>query len=340
MDERIGNHTNEVKVSIVVPVYNVSAYIERCLKSVMAQTYSNIECILVDDVTPDDSISICNRLISQYTGPISFTILRHEVNRGLSAARNTGTDVATGEYIYYLDSDDEIIENCIESLVAKVKKYPDVEMVQGGIESIPYMSHYDISPFSEIDFVDNNIWIRRNFYTFRRFFPVNVWGKLIKVSFLKENSLYNKEGLVHEDEQWMFFVVKVLKKLAFVHQKTYIHYVGTEGSIMSTSTIQKRAYHWSVILDDIVNNLDEPECKAQLMVYLYKFVTFYGNSGKVSYCELMKKYQQAAVKQNCYYLYILLFFMQITYPTIKGKGIRYLIHQKCYSEWNKIASKW
>ena len=90
----------EIKVSIIIPVYNVSAYIERCVRSVMRQTYSHIECILVDDATQDDSIGQCKQMIAVYQGPIQFLILSHQQNRGLSAARNTATDAATGEYVF------------------------------------------------------------------------------------------------------------------------------------------------------------------------------------------------------------------------------------------------
>ena len=86
-----------IKVSIIIPVYNVSAYIERCIKSVINQTYYDIECIIVDDATPDDSITKCEQMIAAYDVPIRFSILHHQQNRGLSAARNTGTEVATGE---------------------------------------------------------------------------------------------------------------------------------------------------------------------------------------------------------------------------------------------------
>lgn len=123
-------------VSVIIPVYQVSAYIERCLLSVMNQTFQNIECIIVDDCSPDDSIDKCERLISSYNGPISFKILHHERNRGLSAARNTGTDAASGEYIFYLDSDDEITSDCIEILVAIVKNHPVVDVVIGNYERI------------------------------------------------------------------------------------------------------------------------------------------------------------------------------------------------------------
>ena len=110
------NEGKEVLISIVIPVWEVSAYIARCLRSVMGQTYSRIECIIVDDASQDDSIAQCEQMIAKYRGPIRFSILHHSHNRGLSAARNTGTEAATGEYIYYLDSDDELPPDSIENL--------------------------------------------------------------------------------------------------------------------------------------------------------------------------------------------------------------------------------
>ena len=90
-------------VSVVIPVYQVSGYIERCIRSVMAQTFTDIECIIVDDASQDDSIEKCERLIGEYDGPIRFRILRHKENRGLSAARNTGAKAATGEWIFFIE---------------------------------------------------------------------------------------------------------------------------------------------------------------------------------------------------------------------------------------------
>lgn len=86
-------------VSIIVPVYNVAPYIKDCLQSVMRQTYKgSMECLIVDDCGTDESIAIVERMLAEYDGPIYFQILHHDHNRGLSAARNTGTMQATGDY--------------------------------------------------------------------------------------------------------------------------------------------------------------------------------------------------------------------------------------------------
>ena len=95
-------------ISIIIPIYNVEKYVAECLNSVINQTYdhSKIECILVDDCTPDKSMNIANELIANYNGDMTFIIKKHDHNQGLSAARNTGIDIATRTYIYFIDSDE------------------------------------------------------------------------------------------------------------------------------------------------------------------------------------------------------------------------------------------
>ena len=104
-------------ISIIIPVYNVEQYIEECLQSVEKQTYQGeIECVLVDDCATDASIHIAQEFINKCNGRVTYRILHHDRNRGLSAARNTGLDNAKGDYIYFLDSDDYIDANAIEVL--------------------------------------------------------------------------------------------------------------------------------------------------------------------------------------------------------------------------------
>lgn len=125
-----------MKISIIVPVFNVEQYIKECFDSIAAQTYKgDIECIFVDDCGQDDSVAILEQLITEYHGPIQFSIVHHEHNKGLSGARNTGIRQAKGDYLYFLDSDDTITPDCIEKLGMLAEKYPGVEMVQGSTKS-------------------------------------------------------------------------------------------------------------------------------------------------------------------------------------------------------------
>ena len=120
-------------VSIIIPIYNVEKYVAECLNSVISQTYdhSKIECIIVNDCTTDDSMDIVYEIIKKYDGGMSFIICRHEHNEGVSAARNTGIEVAKGNYIFFIDSDDYIYPNSLELLLNASKIYGYSDMVVG-----------------------------------------------------------------------------------------------------------------------------------------------------------------------------------------------------------------
>ena len=244
-----------MKVSIIIPVYNVAPYIADCLRSVMWQTYTGtMECLIVDDCGTVDSIAIAERMIADYKGPVRFQILHHEQNRGLSAARNTGTEAAIGEYLYYMDSDDEITEDCIERLMGKVAEYPDVEMVQGnacrhlmGGGSVNLVKDVLVSS------VKSNEEVRRCFYQFGQIY-VNVWNKLLRRDFVVNNSILCKEGLLYEDNLWGFYLLRYLEKAAFVSEVTY-HQKKRPNSITTGTDFKTEGLSWCVIYREILNDL-------------------------------------------------------------------------------------
>lgn len=250
-----------VKVSIIVPVYNVSAYIERCLQSIIKQTYENIECIIIDDATTDDSMLKCERMIEEYNGPINFVTYSHHKNRGLSAARNTGTDLATGDYLLYLDSDDELREDSIEKLLSPVLKNDGIEMVVGNFEPhsdgcpLPfYLRKIDMLPEMELCSRES---VRDLFFR-KKLFPLSAWNKLIKKAFVKEFALYFKEGVLYEDRLWTFYVLKYLSHLYIVPYVTYLYYV--RPSSITTGTKDKvSADCRGAIYNEIGDNLTSGE---------------------------------------------------------------------------------
>lgn len=110
----------EPLVSVLVPVFRVEQYIERCARSVLEQTYKNIEFVFVDDATDDASIDILKEVLSDYTERKDIVhVVRHEVNKGLAAARNTAVDACHGDFVFHVDSDDWVERNAIELLVKK-----------------------------------------------------------------------------------------------------------------------------------------------------------------------------------------------------------------------------
>ena len=103
-------------VSIIIPLYNVENYVIDSLKSAFAQSYSDVDFLLVDDCSTDHTMQIVEEYVLNHPRREAVRIIHHDKNLGLSAARNTGLEQAYGEYVYFMDSDDEITEDCIENL--------------------------------------------------------------------------------------------------------------------------------------------------------------------------------------------------------------------------------
>ena len=243
-----------MKVSIIIPVYNVGPYIKRCLESVTSQSYSDIECILVDDCGIDDSMEIASLYVDNYNGPIEFVIIHHQNNKGLSAARNTGIKKSKGDYVFFMDSDDAITPRCIELLVSIASKYPTADFVQGntvqGGDCVPNYSFASQVP----DFVNNKQLLYQVIFTKAN---ISAWNRLVKRSFIIDHLLYFQEGIVHEDDCWAYFLSKYAKAAAFTNIGTYLYYMNS-NSIMtscSKSSLRKRMDSCYVIADVIIDDL-------------------------------------------------------------------------------------
>lgn len=199
-------------ISIIIPVFKVKEYIEECILSVMCQRNIEnlaVECILINDQTPDDSFKIANELINKYDGPIKFIAIERDENGGLSEARNTGIHQSTGKYLYFLDSDDFLDENCISILWSCLKKCPNANIVYGQSESYPnpilYQKYFDIKSLMQQDV----LYDRTELYKYHLLIPEVAWNKLISAEWLKKNELYFVKKLINEDYAW--------------HIKSYFH---------------------------------------------------------------------------------------------------------------------
>lgn len=241
-------------MSIIIPVYNVEHYILRCLKSVAAQTYKEgVECIIVDDCGGDNSMSIAESFVESYMGKIKFIIIHNEHNKGLSGARNVGIKEAHGKYLYFLDSDDEIKEDCLAGFLQIVETYPDVDLVQGLYEgegnylkqflskNIPtYCKGKRLTKLMLLDYDA---------------IPVMAHNKLVRADIIKENSIYFKEGIIHEDNYWSYFLAKHVNIFALYRNKCYIYYTNP-GSIMTAPKWNKEKLSYQVMLKDFSANID------------------------------------------------------------------------------------
>lgn len=240
-------------ISIVIPVYKVEEYIERCLQSVIAQDYEgDLECLLIDDCTPDNSCAIIDDILDRYQGPIEFRLLHHEKNRGLSAARNTGIDNAQGDYIYFLDSDDYISSDCISKLAAPLTE-GDCDIVIGNYTilgtnrlSLPLLlGNRQLTHNDEI--IES--YIRYEWY-------MMAWNKLYKLTFIREHLLYFKEGIIHEDELWSFQCACLAQSLMSIDSSTYFYCI-RNASIMTS-----------------LNEMDSKRCQLVVLKCMVAFLQF------------------------------------------------------------------
>lgn len=184
---------NNIKVSILVPIYNTSQYIRKCVISLFEQTYENIEYVFVNDCTPDNSIEVLKAVMNDYPARIkNVKIVSHEKNQGLAMARNTAISHAIGEYICHVDSDDYIPPDAIENLVNNAVK-TNADIVYGNCIGLRGEKKHIFGqvPTSSAEEYLKSVLTRRSM--------VNIWGKLIRRNLYSSDVLLDKEDSFGED---------------------------------------------------------------------------------------------------------------------------------------------
>lgn len=207
-----------MNISIIVPVYNSEKFIEQCIHSIMSQTLTKgIECILIDDCTPDNSIKIANQLIEKYTGDIQFKIIRHTQNRGAAAVRNTGLEASQGTYISQIDSDDYIDSDMLERLYKKAIE-TNADIVTCNIKNIYLNNREEVVDES---FSDKKSYLREAI----KGQHCSLCNKLIKKTLFTENSIKWVEGFDRgEDYMTCLQLIYQAKKIEHITFAPY-HYV-------------------------------------------------------------------------------------------------------------------
>jgi len=229
------------KVSILVPVYNVSAYIERCAHSLFKQTLSNIEYIFVNDATPDDSMEKLYAVIEQYPERKErIKIIEHPINRGLAAARNTALKVSSGEYITMVDSDDYIEPEMVEVLYEQAKK-ENADIVVSDI-----ILEYEDKSVIITDFVSKNKEERMRDILVNDVSQGYLCSKLILRELYQQNNCKAPEGLNyledrHATTRLYYYATNIIKV-----DKAFYHYVRFNPDAI-TST-KSRMHFQNVIL--------------------------------------------------------------------------------------------
>lgn len=240
------------KISIIIPVYNVEKYISQCLESCIYQvgvSHDEYEIIVINDGTPDNSMKIVNKYKEQF--PSLITIFEQN-NAGLSVARNSGINIAKGEYLWFVDSDDWIIQGSLRQIIDKLNEYQKVDLLQiqaKQFDGVNADKDY-IYDYHE-GIIDGPDCIRRGGL------PCCAVVTIYKSSYLKHNSLFFLPRILHEDSEFKPRVVYLAKSIAFLDKFCYVVRREGQESITSKYRLKNGLGHIAVIrsLNEFSSNL-------------------------------------------------------------------------------------
>ena len=228
-------------ISIIVPIYNVELYLQRCLDSIVNQSYTNLEIILVNDGSQDNCPQICD----EYAAKDNRIVVIHKENGGLSDARNAGLEICRGEYISFVDSDDWINNEYIENLIR-----PTQDETYDFIISDYSVSTNKATPphlFCKEGPILGNTAIVSTYC--QQKYPPSAWAKLYNHSFIEKNHFRFHRGLLFEDQLWSCSLASSATRIYIIHKPSY-HYTIRVNSIMQSNEIDfaKRLSSWCFIL--------------------------------------------------------------------------------------------
>lgn len=219
-----------MKVSVIIPIYKVEAFIERCATTLMEQTLREVEYIFVDDATPDKSIEVLEACLDLYPER-KATILKHQQNQGLPAARNTGLALATGEYIFHCDSDDYVEPTMLEELY---------NAAQNTNADIVWCDWF-------LTFAENERYMKQpSFETPMEALKAmlsggmkyNVWNKLVRRSLYTDNDIQFPAGYGMGEDMTMMMLFAHAQNVTYI-PKAYYHYIKTNTNAFSQTYSDK-----------------------------------------------------------------------------------------------------
>lgn len=316
------------KVSICIPVYNVQEYIEECLESVIHQTYSNVEIIIVNDCTPDNSMEIVNRYVSSDS---RIRILEHCKNKGLMRARQTGYMAATGDYIAFCDSDDTLPSNCIEKLLNTAVK-TDADIVSGNMQRFINNQFYAPDNYSlpygtDPESVYKALLCKKYSHT--------LWGKLFKTRLLKNYKYTTLDNATNAEDGILFYqIIQHSDKTISISDVVYYYRYNPTSS--TNSRFKYSSLSSIFFLQTLRQNIGEkyPALYENAWIYIANVINnLYANGYDKEYDlkKIIKEYhfnKYLDYKQMLHHIPIKLFIKLVLLRIFKPYYILYLIRQR------------
>lgn len=278
-------------ISVIVPVYGVEKYLPKCIESLVKQTFKDIEIILVDDGSPDS----CGKICDMYAEKYEQLVVIHQVNQGVSVARNAGLKIAKGEYIGFVDPDDWVAPEMYESMYG-VMEETDADLVICGYDY--YDEQEQVDENRRYIIKENEIITQKEvMYRFSDMPPSirhGVWNKIFKKNLLHEQKF--KEGL-HSSEDVLFLneYVQKIKNAVVIHQPYYKNLVrqgsATHGGLSIQSLEESFEAHERMYLDSIRRY---PELKNHAAAFLLDVCTLKYNEAKEKWAKMEENEKKSA----------------------------------------------
>lgn len=242
---------DDIKLSIIIPVYNVEKYIDECIRSAVNQTLKEIEVIIIDDGSTDNSIKI----IKDYEAKYSNIIVVSNINEGVSVSRNIGLDRARGEYIFFLDSDDYIDLELGKDLY-KLAKSQNLDMIHFDANVI-YEEEFEAknNPYDRSKIIKSTIYSGEEFYQVAKKsngYRAQVCTYMYKTEFLKKNKLSFHQGILHEDELFTTKAIILANRILYIPQKYFFRRM-RKGSIMTSRKSTRNILGYYTVAEQLYN---------------------------------------------------------------------------------------
>lgn len=271
------------KLSIIVPVYKVEQYLDKCLSSILNQIIerNNIELVVVNDGSPDNSQEIIDKYVSIY--PQVVVPIRQQ-NQGLSMARNNGLEKASGDYVWFVDSDDWLIEDALSRVFREIDKEPDADVFASFLKEF----YEDDQTYKVRDYAGQLKF--SGFEYLKKRLPMGAIQRFIyKKVFLIDNHLRFIPGILHEDGVFGYMMLYKANMVKIIDTPVYVYRLRSAGSIMSTITVRS-AYDLTTAHKTLMGWMDKNVIDADKPMFQY--LTFGLIKSLLNFCKNIIKTEE------------------------------------------------